>query len=361
MRNGAVVSKTLIVCSAVPEAVAYQRDARKRGEEIIATSSQENDESAAYYDAWEWLPNIHSADFAAALSDIARRHDVAHIFCPHNLFYNYLQQMQERGELAIPLIGKNPTIERIEQMEAQMVRAEEAAEWMRAVSGNVAISPSRLAAIIQHTESIFGESCYAKILSMIAIAPLLPKGDFVEIGSWWGKTGVLLAMLARDFELGSVLCVDPWNAGVASQKDSPDIVKNASFDIDWDAVFRGFCIHTATTASPGKFNYVRAASVQAEITYRANRTLSSPEFGDAHFTGKISLLHIDGNHDYQCVFDDYHVWRPHMAPGGWIILDDYIWQHGDGPKRLGDEILVQEKDKILRSFVSGRALFLQFQ
>jgi len=354
------MSKTLIVCSAVPEAIAYQRDARKRGEEIVASSSIPHDESAVHYDAWEWLPNVHSEDFSAALASLIKLHDIGRIFCPHNLFYRHLEDMQKRGEISIPLVGKHPVEERIEQMQEQLARAGEAAQWMQAVSGNVTLAPARLAAILRHTESIYGESSYPKILSMLAIAPQLPKGDLVEIGSLWGKTAVLMAMLARDFNDGAVLCIDPWDAGEASQKDSPDIVKNAAFRDDWCKVFEGFTINASTVAAPGKFNYLRMVSVAAEKEYKKHDTIASPEFGTTRFARKIALLHIDGNHDYECVCADYTAWRPYIAPGGWVIVDDYIWQHGDGPKRLGDAILEEEKDKIRCSFVSGRALFLQY-
>ena len=38
-----------------------------------------------------------------------------------------------------------------------------------------------------------------------------PAGDVVEIGSWWGKSAALFVLLARRFDIGSVLCVDPWS------------------------------------------------------------------------------------------------------------------------------------------------------
>jgi hypothetical protein len=46
-----------------------------------------------------------------------------------------------------------------------------------------------------------------------------------------------------------------------------------------------------------------------------------------------------------------------MLPGGWLILDDYEWAHGDGPRRAGDELL---DDRMAKCFVAGGALFIKF-
>ena len=117
----------------------------------------------------------------------------------------------------------------------------------------------------------------------------------------------------------------------------------------------------AGVAAPGKFNYLRTTSTDAGARYRAARDITSAEFGTTRYAGKVSFIHIDGNHDYACVKADYETWRPLMLPGGWIILDDYVWQHGDGPRRLGDEVLQAERDHFQRAFVAGKALFLQLK
>jgi hypothetical protein len=54
---------------------------------------------------------------------------------------------------------------------------------------------------------------------------------------------------------------------------------------------------------------------------------------------------------------DCALWMPHLARGGWLILDDYVWAHGDGPQRMGDQLL-RDAGRWSRSFVAGKALFL---
>ncbi len=56
---------------------------------------------------------------------------------------------------------------------------------------------------------------------------------------------------------------------------------------------------------------------------------------------------------------DVALWSKHVRPGGWIVLDDYVWSHGEGPTRAGDALLRQLGDKAVCSFVAGKALFIR--
>ncbi len=49
-----------------------------------------------------------------------------------------------------------------------------------------------------------------------------------------------------------------------------------------------------------------------------------------------------------------------LLPGAWLVLDDYIWAHGDGPYLIGNELLREEWKRIECAFVCGKALFVKF-
>ena len=72
----------------------------------------------------------------------------------------------------------------------------------------------------------------------------------------------------------------------------------------------------------------------------------------------ISLLHIDGNHDYEEVKQDFDLWEKYLANNSWIIFDDYKWAYGDGPAQVGNWVLFESKYRIKQSFFSGGALFI---
>ena len=75
--------------------------------------------------------------------------------------------------------------------------------------------------------------------------------------------------------------------------------------------------------------------------------------------GAIALLRIDGNHDASAAALDVAPWTQYVRPGGWIVLDDYVWPHGEGPARAGDALLREFGDKAECSFAAGKALFVR--
>lgn len=47
------------------------------------------------------------------------------------------------------------------------------------------------------------------------------------------------------------------------------------------------------------------------------------------------------------------------VPGGWLILDDDVWAHDDGPRRVGDALPAEQGANVRRAFVGGKALFVK--
>ncbi len=350
---------TLILCSSMPEALSYAREAINRGERIVASSSVAYDESAQHYPIWEFLPSVYEQDFLAALQSLIARHHITRIYCPNNFAHFTLLRLREEDKLKLPLIGMPPLLEQTEATKRLMNEAREVAQFIRQWNGRDTLADFRIATILRQAELTYGESSPSKLIAMMAIFAGLPQGDVVEVGCFLGKTAVVLTMLAQEFKTGAVLCVDPWSKQESVQKDSPALVKAMPGSSEWDTLFVGFIANVAAIAEPGRFNYLRQPSVEGARAYRSETSITSSEFGRVHYCGRIALIHIDGNHDYASVRADYEAWRPQMQKGGWMVLDDYYWLHGDGPKRLGDEVLAAEQKYIAHSFVAGKALFLQ--
>ena len=130
---------------------------------------------------------------------------------------------------------------------------------------------------------------------------------------------------------------------------------------DFDHFRRGFVLNLRHAKRP-PLAYLHATSDKAYDAYKdAPVSLSTPEFGTADFTGQIAVIHIDGNHDEAAVVRDCEQWLPHVTTDGWVIIDDYIWAHGDGPQLAGDRLLGRYSDHIKRSFVIEKGLFVQLK
>ena len=155
-----------------------------------------------------------------------------------------------------------------------------------------------------------------------------------------------------------MLCVDPWSAAERCQYDDGAGVNDWADRMDFDLARRIFEISLAGFER-GDVNYLRATSAMGARVYAAQRSVTTEAFGRTSYEGRIALLHIDGNHDFTSVSQDIALWYACVVPGGWIIIDDYRWAFGDGPRRAGDAMLSDEAIAHDSAFVAGSALFIR--
>jgi hypothetical protein len=141
------------------------------------------------------------------------------------------------------------------------------------------------------------------------------------------------------------------------QTDAPTHIQEASGGWDWEVVYQGFLVAMLGCAT-APFNYLRMTSAEAYTLYVRSQTVRSAEFGETPISGSIAVLHIDGNHDEAAVAEDFGLWSPLVAPGGWIIFDDYHWPHGDGPRNVADRAIAAYGPRVRRHFVGGGAMFV---
>lgn len=122
-----------------------------------------------------------------------------------------------------------------------------------------------------------------------------PAGAVVEIGSFRGKSAVVLAAGA-----GSLVAIDP-HAG--SDRGPQEIAADSSRgDADYDAFH-------ANLAAAGVADLVRHV-----------RKFSADAHGDV--TGPLSLLYVDGAHRFGPAREDLRDWGKRVAPGGVMLVHD---------------------------------------
>jgi hypothetical protein len=155
-----------------------------------------------------------------------------------------------------------------------------------------------------------------------------------------------------------LLSVDPWSNEHLVQHDANGLVDRVSAQLDADEALAVFEMNLLPY-SADHVNYLRMPSTDGAEYYSKHRSVATTSFGTTNYSGRIAILHIDGNHSYEAVKADIESWGGFVVEGGWIIFDDYIWPYGDGPQRAGDEFLAENQDKIDVAFVMGSALFIQ--
>lgn len=341
------------------EARDYARQAHERGEFIIQAASEENHEDVVYV-----LPTIHDKNFEREFLLIVAIHKVKRILCPVASVHIFMKKFlaDEKLDVDIKLIGESPIERELRQYDELMVRTSKVLPLIDHYSfGDETISEIEVAALLKRSSQIYGESNDEKIAAMISIFATAQEGDVVEIGSLAGRTAFILLYLADNYGVGNVLTIDPWGATEGAQKDSPQLLTDMTNQWDHEKLMSLFYMNIIPSRITDHA-HLRATSDKAFDAYEnGDLFFITTEERKVTFTGEISVIHIDGNHDYDRVKSDCDKWLTKLVSGGWLILDDYVWAHGDGPKRAGDELLAERENDIEDYFECGKALFVKFK
>ena len=159
----------------------------------------------------------------------------------------------------------------------------------------------------------------------MAAAMTPPNGVIVEIGSFKGKSSVMLGTVAKEYNGGPAVAIDPHTF------DNPELAN-----------------HRASTGSSwAEFtaNVERAGISQVIEAHRAFSTDMA-----ANWTRPIRLLWIDGNHTYAGAKADFDGFMPSVIPGGVVAFHDALHPF-TGPIRVFIE-------DVLRSDKFGAAGFV---
>jgi len=170
-----------------------------------------------------------------------------------------------------------------------------------------------------------GES-EARLLGTIAAS--VPRGGVIlEIGSFKGKSTVMLGKVAAHYKLGPVVAIDPHNfnnAELEAHRTDPDASSFSEF------------LHNLAASGVG--NLVEA--------HRAYSTGVAPQW-----TRPISFLWIDGDHSYPGAKADFDGFARHLLPSAVVAFHDALHEFA-GPIR----VFVED---VLRSDRFGVAGFVQ--
>jgi hypothetical protein len=349
------VKSVLIFPAGMPRSLAYLERALSEGQRVIGSSSLGHDPARKRYPAWVHLPYITSPDFDQVLRQAIADYEIGGIFTPNLVVWNYLSQCIDVSFPGVMLVNASPLNSELAPYEAALQFGSDvlANPLNLLASGKTkpSVSSLEIAALFRHAESIPGMCDHEKIRALCELFLRCPEGDVVEIGSWWGKSAYVLAQLACFYHIGPLLCVDPWSNLHLLQNDEKQLVDR--IPVNADEAFTIFQLNLRPYAN-GKVNYLRLPSLDAAAEYRKTRSVTSGAFGKTVYNGHIAVLHIDGNHSYKSARSDVEAWADLVLPGGWIIIDDYIWPYGDGPHRVGDEFLANHQAGISCSFVMVR-------
>jgi len=342
----------------MPRAIAFAQQAISEGQDVLGASSLQHDPAREHYPQWATLPFVTDDDFHEALDRLVHAEGITSVFTPNPVVWTHLKSALPERNSALRLLNESPVEREMAPYRAGLAFARSVLEAPLALAEPAVAAPPmgtrELVALFRHAESLPGMCDHEKIRALCEVFRRAPAGDIVEIGSWWGKSAFILDALSRTSRPGPLLCVDPWSAGNLVQRDEKGLVDSTS--VSTDEAFEVFLANLGPYAN-GSVNYLRMPADDAAPGYLPGLQVDSSTFGKTTYCGGIAVLHIDGNHSYENAKSDVLLWTPKLVSGGWLVLDDYIWPYGDGPKRAGDEFLSEHAGRFDCVFVMGSALF----
>lgn len=352
----------LIFPAGMPRAIDFLEKCLREKRIVIGASSLAHDPSRQHYPAWLHLPYVIHESFDAALTLAIRENNIKSIYSPNPVVWDHLSRNLDRIAPGVCLINSSPANTELEGFRSAQLRARELlAKSLPLASANKMkpnLTELAVTSMLTHSELIPGMCDHEKVRALYEVARNCLAGDVVEIGSWWGKSAFVLLQLAQNFEIGKVLCVDPWSDEHLVQNDASELVNSVSAQVSADEAFNVFLVNLLPY-SAGGMNYLRMPSTNAVVQYQAQREIKSFAFGSTTYCGQIALLHIDGNHSYDNAKADIDAWSGLVKDGGWIVIDDYSWPFGDGPRKAADQFIHENQAFISTSFFMGGAMFIQ--
>lgn len=341
--------------------------ARSLGQRVLGASSEPTEDGLFGVEAVLPLPYITDPAFVTALRCLVAAHGVTDVFSAHQGVWAYLDHLLAKDwGTGQPLRLCTPSPHETER--AAFARSRQWAEaaiedpspWQLpdAPAPAAALTVHEAAGLHRQFVRTPGQCDETKLLALCALARIAPPGDVVEIGCLYGRSALALGSLAHRYALGSTICVDAWGfAQARDQGDAAAILNGNDVVVDFAQIFDNFL--AAASQIPG-MGCIRLPSQAAISVYRqaaASGSLDSGPLRPVAVRGTIAVLHIDGNHAHAEVVADIATWLPWVRPGGWLLLDDYVWAFGDGPCRAGDALLVGGGFDC--AFVTAGTLFLR--
>lgn len=153
------------------------------------------------------------------------------------------------------------------------------------------------------------------------LAAVQREAAFVEIGSYCGKSTVVLGLAARTLDRPvRILAIDPFQ-GCLGAADGGIVHTQPTFDRFLDNIRK--------EGLAGIVQPLRAPSYQVS------------------WEGPIDLLFIDGLHDYPNVARDFHHFAASVEPGGLVVFHDYA-PYYPGVRTFVEELLADGCYEVIR-------------
>lgn len=319
------------------------------GNEIFAASSELDEYENKSIKEFIKIPYITDPNFLFFLKNLIREKQITHIYTLHHVVWYSIKKYISNSEIQIELLGENPQ----GRFNKKYLKLKTIATKLNKIKFPEVKVKQKKKKINNHEYinlinlflNIPGETDLYKLNAIVEIFRILPRGDIIEIGCLYGRSAFVFSYMLNRYNLGNLNCIDPWNYNkIDSQETNNQELENQEVKLDFALVNEYFKSNLSLYNNITIYNKKSSEAInEINEKYKNKRN--------------VSLIHIDGNHSYKNVLEDVQNYSPLLSEGGWLVLDDYIWTFGDGPKKVGDELI--QSGKYNTSFVIADSLFLR--
>jgi len=152
--------------------------------------------------------------------------------------------------------------------------------------------------------------------------------DVLELGSMVGMSSYVIASVAK-----SLSCVDVWS----------DTWEHLEHDPKQQEVYKYFKDIIPSIHESFKINCRTFIDSKKIKMYRGNTNEMADKFLDKSF----DVILIDADHSYKGVLQDFNTYQNKIKDNGHIVFHDYGDSMWRGIKQFVDEMVVQNKIKII--------------
>ena len=323
----------------------------KLGVEVVGASSSKGNNFLGREALF--LPYISDPCFWDEFVEVVSSNSITNVYTSHagiwGVFKEHVQQLEK--DLGVSLSSEFPFDIEWNRFEKYSIWGQQLFDKLHQCGSEPSFSAEQLSSLCKNYNQIPGQSDNQKLEALICLAQSIPEGDWVEIGSLYGKSAYALGALASHYGNSSLICIDPWNIKEIKPQEGKAAVLDAQAGII--DVFKIFAIFKSSISLLKNVSYIQSSSEKALPKYLGGTF----DGRSVPVTKEIAFLHIDGNHHFDEVTKDIKLWEPHVCVGGWIAVDDYLWAFGDGPKKAGDNLL--RTGRFDEAFVSGDTLYMR--
>lgn len=270
---------------------------------------------------WIDLPFIYEESFARQLSLKIEKYGLQALVTRHPATLAVLNRLKVSGVLQVEILSTHP-------QDTQNAQVKKAYEVLESVSELLNLhgdaDPMRMITLAALLDGVTGATNMSKLWALHELARQSSNGVVVEIGVMFGRSAAALALGARTCGT-CFIGVDTWDNSQAVQNEASNVLLEVASGWNRERM-QTFAQHLIAYTG---CDHRLIKGTSREAVENLKRT---------HGDFRVSLLHIDANHDYAKVREDWEIWSPFLNFKHTVIFDDTSWSAGEGPRRLVDEI-----------------------